>query len=94
MIEIETPDDKEVQKVTFSSYKHRNTAKFLACLAAFGALAWISVAYPGSISDKDITEVSGFLNICVHPYQMTIAALAWLVPNFAMVPEPSSTGMT
>jgi len=72
-IETETPDDKEVQKVTFSSYKHRNTAKFLACLAAFGALAWISVAYPGSISDKDITEVSGFLNICVHPYQMTIA---------------------
>ena len=71
-IEAEVPDDKEVQKVTFSSYKHRNTAKFLGGLATYGALAWISVAYPGSISDKEISEVSGFLKL-VFALQMIIA---------------------
>jgi hypothetical protein len=76
-IECQVPDDKEVQKATWSDYKQRNTAKFLGALSASGALAWLSDGYPGSITDPAITEVSGFIEDCVKEFLIIIWASWW-----------------
>ena len=58
---IETPNDLHLQSSTWSSYKHHNTAKFLIGCTPNGAVSFISPLYVGSISDVELTRVSGFL---------------------------------
>ena len=54
---LETPTDLHMQSSTWSRYKH-NTAKFLiACTP----ICFISPLYVGSISNVELTRVSGFL---------------------------------
>lgn len=55
---IQTPSDLQLQSSTWSSYKHHNTAKFLIACTPNGV---ISPLYVGSISDVELTRVSGFL---------------------------------
>ena len=50
---IEVPSDLHMQSSTWSSYKHHNTSKFL--------VACISPVFVGSISDVELTRLSGFL---------------------------------
>ena len=61
------PDGSEVfletlfmQSSTWSAYKHHNTV--VACTPN-GAMSFISPLYVGSISDVELTRVSGFLSI-------------------------------
>lgn len=49
------------QKATYSTYKHRNTWKTLVGVAPNGVITFISPLYPGSTSDKKITQHSGIL---------------------------------
>ena len=58
---IETPSDLHMQSSTWSSYKHHNTAKFLIACTPNGAVSYISPLYVGSISDVELTRVSGFI---------------------------------
>ena len=58
---IETPTDLHMQSSTWSSYKHHNTAKFLIGCTPNGCISFISQLYVGSISDVELTRVSGFL---------------------------------
>ena len=58
---IETPSDLFVQSSTWSNYKHHNTGKFLVACTPNGAISYISQLYVGSISDVDLTRVSGYL---------------------------------
>ena len=58
---LETPTDLHMQSSTWSSYKHHNTAKFLIACTPNGCICFISPLYVGSISDVEITRVSGFL---------------------------------
>ena len=58
---LETPSDLHMQSSTWSSYKHHNTAKFLIACTPNGCISFISPLYVGSISDVEITRVSGFL---------------------------------
>ena len=58
---LETPTDLFMQSSTWSSYKHHNTAKFLIACTPNGCICFISPLYVGSISDVEITRVSGFL---------------------------------
>ena len=58
---IETPSDLFVQSSTWSSYKHRNTGKFLIGCTPNGAISYVSELYVGSISDVELTRVSGYL---------------------------------
>ena len=62
---IETPTDLYMQLSTRSSYKHHNTAKFLIACTSNGCVSFISPLYMVSISDVELTCVSGFLN-CVR----------------------------
>ena len=52
----EIPSDLKEQKMTFSSYKHFNTVKFLFGVAPNATAVYCSNAYPGCTSDKEITK--------------------------------------
>ena len=58
---IETPSDLFMQSSTWSNFKHHNTAKFLIGCTPNGAISFVSQLYVGSISDKELTRVSGYL---------------------------------
>ena len=62
---METPSDLHMQLSTWSSYKHHNTAKFLTGCTPNGCVSFISPLYVGSISDVELTRVSGLLN-CIE----------------------------
>ena len=53
----------ELQSATWSEYKHHNALKFLVCVAPNSAITFVSKAYTGRISDKEITLKSGFLGM-------------------------------
>jgi len=50
-----------IQRNTYSSYKHRNTWKALIGIAPNGVVTFISSLFPGSTSDKMVTLKSGLL---------------------------------
>ena len=57
---LQTPSDLQLQSSTWSSYKHQNTAKFLIACTPNGCISFISPLHVGSISDVELTRVSGF----------------------------------
>ena len=60
---IETPQDHNLQAMTWSRYKHHNTLKFLVGVAPNSYIVFISEAYTGRISDKEITNRTGYLDM-------------------------------
>ena len=58
---IETPSDLFMQSSTWSSYKHHNTFKFLIACTPNGAICFVSPLFVGSISDVELTRISGFI---------------------------------
>ena len=58
---LEVPSDLHLQSSTWSNYKHHNTAKFLVGCTPNGSISYVSSLYVGSISDVELTRVSGFL---------------------------------
>ena len=59
---IEKPSDPIAQSATWSVYKEDNTGKVLVGLSPVGFPKFVSDAFPGSISDDDITAQSGILS--------------------------------
>lgn len=55
-------EDFEVNNITFSNYKNHTTGKTSVWIYPHGGLMSCSDTYPGSISDKDLTEQSGVLD--------------------------------
>ena len=60
---IQKPKVPESQKMTWSSYKHWNTAKLLVGITPTGVVSFIPPLWTGSISDKEIVKQSGLLNL-------------------------------
>ena len=58
---IETPSDLQMQSSTWSQYKHHNTVKFLVVCTPNRAICFISPVFVGSISDVELTKLSGLL---------------------------------
>ena len=50
-----------IHKLTYSDYKSHTTVKVLVGIAPGGGFTFISSAFPGSISDKNISIKSGLL---------------------------------
>ena len=60
---IQKPKIPSSQKITWSSYKHWNTAKLLVGITPTGVISFIPPLCTGSISDKEIVKQSGLLNL-------------------------------
>ena len=60
---IETPQDHDLQAVTWCTYKHHNILKFPIAVAPNSSIRYISPAYSGRISDKDITNHTDYLDM-------------------------------
>ena len=57
------PHNKEEQYRTYSSYKSHNTDKCFIAVTPNGAFCFISDLWSGNVSDKYITEHSGFVEL-------------------------------
>ena len=58
---LETPSDLYMQSSTWSQYKHHNTVKFLVACTPNGCICFMSEVFVGSISDVELTNLSGLL---------------------------------
>ncbi|XP_022183292.1 uncharacterized protein LOC111042882 [Myzus persicae] len=67
-----------IQKDTYSNYKHRNTWKALIGIAPNGVVTFVSKLFPGSTSDKVITLKSGLLEQLV-PGDLILADKGFLI---------------
>ena len=59
---IERPFNLDARAEIYSNYKHHNTIKFLISCTPSGGISFISRAYGGRTSDKEITKKCGFLD--------------------------------
>lgn len=62
-IQIEKPSDASLQSLTWSEYKKCNTLKFLLCITLDGLVIFVSCGYSGRISDIELFEDSGIMDI-------------------------------
>lgn len=69
-----------VQRDTFSSYKHRNTWKVLIGITPNGVVTFVSSLFPGSMSDKIIMLKSGLLEKLV-PGDLILADKGFLIKD-------------
>ena len=60
---IEQPRIPELQQMTFSSFKNRNTYKGLIGISPSGVVTFVSHPFAGSISNKELTRQSGILDL-------------------------------
>ena len=60
---IETPSKFEALSKTYSNYKKRNTIKFLIGITLSGSISFLSQCWGGRVSDKNLTQECGFLNM-------------------------------
>ncbi|XP_061178177.1 uncharacterized protein LOC133186841 [Saccostrea echinata] len=51
------------QSLTFSNYKHHTTVKFLVGISPSGVITFVSDAWPGKTSDRQLTEECGLLQL-------------------------------
>ena len=62
-VPIQTPSLPRGQQDTWSTYKHKNTMKVLIGCTPGGLITYVSPAYCGSTSDRQIVERSNLLEI-------------------------------
>ena len=60
---IETPSSFRTQSITYSNYKHHNTAKGLVGISPSAAVTFVTDLYAGRSSDKQITNDCGILKL-------------------------------
>lgn len=60
---IQRSSDPQIQQATYSNYYGTNTFKVLVGGTENGAIIYVSDVFGGCISDRKITEVSGFLDL-------------------------------
>lgn len=63
-IPVQKPKLPIAQQSTFSSYKNRNTVKVLVGCSPGGLVSYLSPAYGGSTSDRQIVERTNLTTIC------------------------------
>ncbi|KAJ6639438.1 hypothetical protein Bhyg_12183, partial [Pseudolycoriella hygida] len=60
-ISISKPSNPVDQALSYSSYKHSNTIKFLIAATPDGLISFISKGFTGRVTDNEIVKRSGFL---------------------------------
>ena len=72
--------------MTWSRYKHHNTLKFLFGVAPNSYIVFISEAYTGCISDKEITNRTVYLDM-LPPYCTLICDKGFLIEDMNVLQE-------
>lgn len=80
-IQCETPKSLVLQSGTFSNYKSRTTYKGLLGITPNGLVSFVSSLYTGSISDKEITQRSGFLDMSFTDGDSVMADKGFLIED-------------
>ena len=62
-IPIQKPTNNVSQRITFSTYKHTNTVKALIAATPGGLISYISEAYGGASSDRQLMERSELVDL-------------------------------
>ena len=63
-IRTETPSSLQLRSLLYSDYKSHMTYKSLIGISPAGAVTFVSDLYNGSVSDKQITKLSGLVELC------------------------------
>ena len=63
---IDQPKNLTARNLTWSSYKHQHTAKYLIVITPQGSIFFISQGWGGRSSDQHVTENSNFLRNINH----------------------------
>ena len=63
---IKTPNSFTARSATYSNYKKHNTVKFLIGITPSGTISYLSRCWGGRVSDKVLTQQSGFLDMLEH----------------------------
>lgn len=63
-IRTETPSSLQLRSLLYSDYKSHMTYKSLIGISPAGAVTFVSDLYNGSVSDKQITKLSGLVDLC------------------------------
>ena len=63
-IPIKKPSNPLAQRSTFSTYKNGNTVKVLIGCSPGGLISYVSPAYGGSVSDRQVVERSNLPDMC------------------------------
>lgn len=61
---VKKPKEPILQQATWSTYKNRNTVKVLVGISPGGLVSYVSPAYAGSASDRNICERSELPQMC------------------------------
>lgn len=76
----ESPTEFRALAQGFSTYKHHETLKFLIGITTTGVIIFISIAFGGRSSDKEIVKKSGFLDK-LQEGDLVLADKGFLVKN-------------
>ncbi|XP_033501505.2 uncharacterized protein LOC117268876 [Epinephelus lanceolatus] len=79
-IAVATASSLTLQSEMFSHYKNRTTLKGLIGVAPNGLVTFVSPLYTGSISDKEITKISGILPL-LEPGNEVMADKGFLIED-------------
>ena len=60
---VKVPSSLALQSATWSSYKNRNTIKVLVGITPCGNISFVSTTVEGSMPDKELTAMSGFVDL-------------------------------
>ncbi len=75
---VETPTRLDARAKTYSNYKKHNTVKFLIGITPCGTISFLSQSWGGRVSDQNLTQQSGFLNL-LDPGDLILADLGFTV---------------